>query len=173
MIIYNPAFDLYHAIYRIAHILRHIGDGERFEVDRLRIWDFYLLYPHRLHQVSLRQLDKEVAEARKAYIDNSKSPYEYSGDCRKLFEWMKPFQLSALNCLVSCGILSREAYLGGRVSVADRQALDAYVEKAGGISERQQNALSFLALLSRHIPLTGPHGLKARTQLLESRYDAE
>ena len=173
MIVYNPAFDLYHAIYRMAHILQRLDEGESFEVDKVRIWDFYLLFPSKLYSVSLRQLDSEVVEARKRYIDNSKNPYDYSGDNRKLFEWIKPFQLSALNCLVSCGILTKEAYLDGRVSVANRESLNDFVRKAGAISAKEQNVLSFLSIFSRHMSLTGTDGLKARTHLLESRYDAE
>lgn len=173
MIVYNPAFDLYHAIYRMAHILQRLDDSETFEVDKVRIWDFYLLFPSKLYNVSLRHLDKEIVDARKQYIDNSRNPYEYSGDNRKLFEWIKPFQMSALNCLVSCGILTKEAYLDGKVSIANRASLDDFVEKAGGISVKEQNVLSFLSIFSRHMSLTGTDGLKARTHLLESRYDAE
>ena len=173
MIIYNPAFDLYHAIYRMAHILQRLDDGETFEVDKVRIWDFYLLFPSKLYNVSLRQLNKNISEARKTYIGTSKNPYEYSGDNRKLFEWIKPFQLSALNCLVSCGILVKEAYLDCKVSVASRATLDDFVEKAGDFSVKEQNVLSFLSIFSRRMPLTGADGLKARTHLLESKYDAE
>lgn len=173
MIVYNPAFDLYHAIYRMAHILQRLDDGECFEVDKVRIWDFYLLFPSKLYTVSLRQFDKDIYDARKTYIGNSKNPYEYSGDNRKLFEWIKPFQLSALNCLVSCGIIQKEAYLEGNVFVASREALGSFIAIAGEFSVKEQNVLSFLSLFSRHMPLTGADGLKARTRLLESKYDAE
>ena len=40
---YNPAFDPFNGIYRMLNILRHFGVGEIIEVDRLRIYDFYLL----------------------------------------------------------------------------------------------------------------------------------
>ena len=91
MIIYNPAFDLYHAIYRMAHILQRLDDGETFEVDKVRIWDFYMLFPSKLYSVSLRQLDDTIVNARRKFIENSKNPYDYCGDNRKLFEWIKPF----------------------------------------------------------------------------------
>ena len=123
--------------------------------------------------MSLRQLDNTIVDARRTFIENIKNPYEYSGDNRKLFEWIKPFQMSALNCLVSCGILVKDAYLDGKVSVASRESLDNFVQKAGTISLKEQNVLSFLSLFSRNMPLTGSDGLKARTHLLESKYDAE
>ena len=173
MITYNPAFDLYHCIYRMAHIAQKLDDGESFEIDKVRIWDFYLLFPSKLFDVTIRLPETDIRDARNQYVKRIKNPYEYSGDNRKLFEWIKPFQLSALNCLVSYGILSKDDYLDDRVSVANRMTLDTFIEKAGCISPREQNVLSFLSIFSRKMPLTGVDGLKARTKLLEFKYDAE
>ena len=173
MITYNPAFDLYHSIFRMAHIAERLAEGECFEIDKVRIWDFYLLFPSKLNDLSIKRDEKQVREARKQYIGRERNPYEYSGDNRKLFEWIKPVQVSALSCLVSCGILNKDDYLNNRVCVANRQALEAFVEQAGDLSAGERNTLSFLGLFSRTMPLTGINGLKARTNLLESKYDAE
>ena len=173
MITYNPAFDLYHCFFRIAHILQRLEDGECFEVDKIRIWDFYLLFPSKLYEVSLRQTEQEIREARKRFVSSKRNPYEYSGDNRKLFEWIKPFQVSALNCLVSCAIINKDAYLENRVMVASQEALERFIEQTGNFSLQEQNVLSFLSLFSRNMPLSGIDGLKARTKLLESKYDAE
>ncbi len=173
MITYSPAFDLYHAIYRMAHILQRLDENECFEVEKVRIWDFYLLFPSKLYNVSLRQFGRDIVEARKTYIVRTQNPYEYGGDNRKLFEWIKPFQVSALNCLVSCGILEKDTYLNGHVAISSRAALNAFIEQAGTISSQEQNVLSFLSLFSRYMPLAGADGLKARTRLLETKYDAE
>ncbi len=35
MIIYNQAFDLYHSIYRILHLLNKFEEGQMIEVDRV------------------------------------------------------------------------------------------------------------------------------------------
>ena len=172
MITYNPAFDLYHCIYRMAHIIDRLEADECFEIDKVRIWDFYLLYPSKTYEIDVMpRKEKEVYKAREQYIDRSSNPYEYNGDNRKLFEWIKPFQVSALSCLVSCGILSKEAYLAGNVRVANREALNQFVERAGDFTARERNILSFLSFFSRTMPLSGSNGLKARTKLLESKYD--
>lgn len=42
MIIYNQAFDLYHTIFRILHLINRFENEQMIEVDRIRIWDFYL-----------------------------------------------------------------------------------------------------------------------------------
>ena len=107
-------------------------------------------------------------------IDRNKNPYEeFNGDNRKLFEWIKPFQVSALNCLVSYGILKKDEYLNNRVCLANRDKLNDFLAQAGSLTAEEYNALSFMGIFSRTMPLTGLNGLKARTNLLESKYDPE
>ena len=172
MITYNPAFDLYHCIFRMANIIERLEEAESFEIDKVRIWDFYLLFPDKTYDIDVMpRKEKKVFDAREQWVEQTSNPYEYNGDNRKLFEWIKPFQISALSCLVSCGILSKEAYLSGNVSVANREALNQFLERAGGFTTRERNVLSFLSLFSHHMPLAGANGLKARTKLLESKYD--
>ena len=77
-----------------------------------------------------------------------------------------------MGCLVSCGILNKEAFEAGSVQVVNQEGLNAFVEKAGDISEHERNVLRFLNFLFSGMPLTGSYGMKARTKLLESKYDA-
>ena len=73
----------------------------------------------------------------------------------------------------ACGILKKEEYLNNKVCVSDRQALDDFVSHAGPLTAGERNTLAFMSYFSRMMPLSGFNGLKARTQLLESMYDAE
>ena len=171
MITYNPAFDLYHSIFRMAHILMKMDDGKPLEIDRVRIWDFYMLYPVQLNHVSLKIDESEIRDARKL-LKIKETPYDYKGDIRKLFEWIKPFQISALGCLVSCGILSKEEFEAGNVSVSNSTKLKAFVERSGDLSVQENNILNFLNFLFGGMHLTGVYGMKYRTKLLESKYDA-
>lgn len=173
MITYNPAFDLYHCIFRMAHILQRLKDDDNFEIDKVRIWDFYLLFPSKVYDIHLKRTEKEISEKRKEFISRNSNPYEYGGDNRKLFEWIRPFQVAALNCLVSCGILDKDDYLNNKVRIINHDALDTFVRKSGTLTSVVSNVLSFMGYLSRNMPLTGPYGLKARTQLLEFKYDAK
>lgn len=172
MITYNPAFDLYHSIFRMAHIILGMDEGETVEVERVRIWDFFLLFPDKLHSISLRLEETDIREER-SHIEKVNNPYENCGDVRKFFEWIKPYQTSALSCLVSYGILNKEEYINGNVRVSNRQALDEFVSRAGDINDRERLVLNFLSGFSHHMPLSGEYGLKYRTHLLESKYDAE
>ena len=171
MITYNPAFDLYHSIFRMAHILMKMDDGKPLEIDRVRIWDFYMLYPVQLNHVSLKMNESEIRDARKL-LKLKETPYDYKGDIRKLFGWIKPFQISALGCLVSCGILSKEEFEAGNVLVSNTAQLKAFVERSGNLSVQENNILNFLNFLFGGMSLTGVYGMKYRTKLLESKYDA-
>ena len=174
MITYNPAFDLYHSIFRMAHIVNCLKEGECFEIDKVRIWDFYLLYPSKAFDIDVKpRKEKDIYDARERWVEKERNPYEYNGDNRKLFEWIKPVQVSALSCLVSCGILKKEEYLNNRVCISNRQALDNFLSHAGPLTPSERNTLSFMGYFSRFVSLSGFNGLKARTQLLESKYDAE
>ena len=55
MIMYNPAFDLYHSIFRMAHIASKLDGDESLEIDKVRIWDFYLLFPDKVHTITIRR----------------------------------------------------------------------------------------------------------------------
>ena len=54
---YNPAFDPFNGIYRMLNILRHFGVGEIIEVDRLRIYDFYLLFPYKTYKIRFKRTE--------------------------------------------------------------------------------------------------------------------
>ena len=57
--------------------------------------------------------------------------------------------------------------------VSNRRALDEFVSRAGDINDRERLVLNFLSGFSHHMSLSGEYGLKYRTHLLESKYDAE
>ena len=156
----------------MANILLRLEEDEKMELDKVRIWDFYVLFPSKVYDITIRRSEDEMRKVRAAYVKRDHNPYEYKGDNRKLFEWIKPVQVSALGCLVSCGILSKEEFETGNVLVVNSDKLKTFVEKVGDVSVRENNILSFLSFLFGDMPLTGVYGMKYRTKLLESKYDA-
>ena len=59
MILYNNAFDLYHTIFRILHLLNKVSDDEVIEIDRIRIWDYYLLFTNEIFNIKPIRNKKE------------------------------------------------------------------------------------------------------------------
>jgi hypothetical protein len=172
MIIYNQAFDLYHATFRMMQLLSHFKHEEYLEVDRLRIWDFYFLFPEKVHEIKLKRDEKDVRALMKKYVSKTKNPYEIVLENRKLFEKIKPYQLAALNCLASYEIISKEFLQENRVLIKSRERLNSFAESIPELSAKEHNVVSLMTSHFYQLSMFGTDGLKARTNLMESKYDA-
>jgi hypothetical protein len=172
MIIYNQAFDLYHCIFRILHLLNKFEKQNIIEVDRIRIWDFYLLYPQKVHDIRLLRTEADIKKLRNSYVHKDKNPYDAIVESRKFFEKLHPYQLAALNCIASYGIIEKDALQFERVIIQNKNILESYVQQVQ-LSRTQQNAISLLTGHFSQISLFGKDGLKARTDLMVSKYDAQ
>nr|WP_321375740.1 ABC-three component system middle component 5 [uncultured Bacteroides sp.] len=173
MIIYNQAFDLYHCIYRILNFLNRFNAGDIIEIDKLRIWDFYFLFPNKVYDIKLKQEEKDIRVLRKQFIKRTTNPYEMIFEDRKIFEKLKPYQLSALNCIASYGIVNKEMLAQQRISIEDKELLNIYISRFEELSPKEKNVISLMTSHFYNMSLFGQYGLKSRTNLMESKYDAE
>lgn len=172
MIIYNQAFDLYHTVYRMIQLLTNFDKNEYIEIDRLRIWDFYLLFPSKIYELKPKKNEKDFKEMLKKFTVKKENPYEKVYNDRKVFEKIRPYQISALHCLASYGIIDKELLLLDRVSIISIEILKDYTNKFEELSPREKNMISVLISDFYKIEMPGKEGLKSRTNLLESKYDA-
>ena len=171
MIVYNQVFDYYHAIYRLIRLLTHYRKSAYIEVDRLRIWDFYLLFPDQVHFITIKQGEEEIRQLRKRFLKQKDNPYNKVYDNQIVFERLKPYQLSALQCLVSYGLINRELLRENRVSIISAELLLEYNAKFEDLTYTEQNVIALMTLYYSDISLFGPDGLKSRTKLMTSKYD--
>lgn len=171
---YTAAFDPFHAIYRMLQILKHFEGDDIVDVDRLRIIDFYLLFPYKVHNIRLKKTETEFRQSRNEHIKEKKAnPYNaVTHDCQ-FFERLRPYQMIALSHLASYGLIDPELLLQQRVKVLDAEKMQQVMEKLENkvLTENDRNVISWLCLCFRTTPLNGVYGLKYRTQLLESKYD--
>lgn len=172
MIIYNQAFDLYHTIYRILLLLNKIEENSSIEVERVRIWDFFLLFPYKISDIRLTREDNDLRELKKRFFKKSKNPYDILLEERKIFEKLKPYQLSAINCIASYGIIDKLTLLENRIVILNKSILIDFISKFPDIPVKEKNAIAFLTSPHLHFSLYGTNGLKNRTNLMESKYDA-
>ena len=172
MIIYNQAFDLYHAVYRMLQLLTHFKKNEYVEVDRLRIWDFYLLFPNKIHEVKLKRDEGDIRKILKTYIAKKENPYEIILENRKMFERIRPYQISALHCLASYGIIDKELLKDNRITIISKELLQDYTNKFEELSAIEKNLISILTSHFYNMSMFGVDGLKDRTKLMVSKYDA-
>lgn len=172
MIVYHHAFDLYHSVYRFLQILTYFNRNEYVEIERLRIWDFYLLFPDKISNIKLKKEEKDIKDIIKLYIKKDDNPYELLLDNRKMFEKIKPYQLGALKCLASYGIIDKNYLTTNRVTIISKDVLVNYTSKFEPLSPKESNAIHLLTSHFYLMSLYGVNGLKERTKLLESKYDA-
>lgn len=172
MIVYNQAYDLYHTIFRFLQFLNRFEKGELIEIEKLRIWDFYLLFPSKIHSIRLKQNESDIRQLKKRFVKDSKNPYEIITENRKVFEKLKPYQLAALNCIASYGIIDKSLLNQRRISILNKDILTEFVEKYDELSDKEMNVISLMTSHFYQMSLFGVDGLKNRTKLMESKYDA-
>ncbi len=173
MIVYNQAFDLYHTIYRFLQFLNRFDENVLIEVERLRIWDFYLLFPSKVHNIRLKQSESDIRKIRKEFIKNVNNPYERISDDRKVFEKIKPYQLAALNCIASYGIIEKSLLNQQRISIVRKDLLTEFVKNFEELCPKEKNLITLMTSHYFQLSLFGTDGLKNRTNLMESKYDAQ
>lgn len=170
---YNQAFDLYHTLFRMIHIINKYDVNEKVDVERLRIWDFYLLFPNKIHTIRIGGSEYHEARVQRRFVSRVDNPYNTVYDGRKFLERQRPYQMAALNYLASLGIIAAENLFNQEVVLLDRDKLDSILANIGELSIQEKNTLSWLSIYCRVFPLNGPKGLKDRTGLLISKYDGK
>ncbi|HEY0744381.1 MAG TPA: ABC-three component system middle component 5 [Chryseosolibacter sp.] len=173
MIVYHQAYDLYHAVYRMVQLLHYFNRSEFVEIERLRIWDYYLLFPNKMRNIKLKRDEKDIREIIGSFIERKDNEYEQILDDKKMFERIKAYQMSALKCLASYGIINKDYITVNRVKVLSKETLTDYLPKLQQLSNQELNAIKLLTSHFYQMSLIGEYGLKERSRLLESRYDAE
>lgn len=170
---YNQAFDLYHTLFRILHILNKYDVNEKIEIERLRVWDFYLLFPNKIHTIRIGGCEYQEARSQRKFISKVDNPYNTVYDGRKFLERQRPYQMAALNYLASLGIIAAENLFNQEVVLLNRKRLDSILVNIGELTTLEKNTLSWLSIYFRVFPLNGAKGLKDRTGLLISKYDGK
>jgi hypothetical protein len=171
MIVYNQAFDYYHAIFRMIQLLTHFKRNEYVELDRLRIWDFYLLFPNKVHEIKLKRNEDDVKSLIKRFIKEKDNPYNEVFDNKKVFEKIRPYQITALKCLASYGIINNELLKQNRISIISDKMLQSFQVRFEELSEKEKNVIAIMTSHFSYVSMFGPDGLKSRTGLMESKYD--
>ena len=173
MILYNNAFDLYHTIFRMLHLISKVDANDSIEVDRVRIWDYYLLFPSQIFHIKPRRNEIEFKKILKQLNISKTNPYQKVSDERMTLEKIRPYQIAALNCLASYNIISKNELLEDKIFILSKELLTQYVGSIGNLSWREKNIITIVTSQFYDISLFGENGLKRRSDLLESKYDAE
>ena len=170
MIVYNQGFDVYHTIFRISSLLNHYS-GEDLEIERLRIWDFYLAFPRETSKI--RFGNKKEDRVIKNLFPDKDNPYQRIANPSKLFGRMQPYQLNAIKTLASYGVINKDYLLLNRITNVNKTVLKKLLDLNDDYTDREINIIKIMTSYFNLMPMYGDLGLKSRTGLLEYRYDAK
>lgn len=167
MLLYHPAFDIHHCMFRVLTLLKSLA-LRPYEKQRILILDFYLIFPYEL---STAQFPNQFRSAR-SRLREMENRYEEVSDPKRLFQRILPYQEAALECLAAYNLIVPELLRDGdevsRTAVPIPDELAEQITKATAIRKTE---LEVLITVFQDLELTGPKGLKKRTDLFESRYD--
>lgn len=165
MIGYHPALDPHHAALRALRLVSHLGLPS-IAVEKLRILDFFMLFPSEIAEV---RLPRSATGWRATFRDRA-NPYWMDGDRNVVYSHMTPVYTAGLRLLAAAGRIDAEALERGEVTLGELpRSLEDLLSAS---SDVEMEALTFLRDVFAELPLTGDSGLKARTGLAEHRYDA-
>lgn len=169
MLLYHPATDFYHCWMRFASLLCQRG-GRGIEVDRARIIDFYLCFPHELLTCRLPASQSKYLRALVKLLPNS---YENPYSIRQAFPQLKRVQSHVVMDMVSKDILVPQAYQEGHLLPETEPRVDDLLQAIAEnwlSRDAVWHQLAVRVLLD--VPLNGKDGLKHRSGLMEYKYDA-
>lgn len=166
MLIYHPAFDIYNCVFRMLQLLTHMKQDE-VELDRLRIWDFYLTFPNEARNISY---PNSLSELRSVFKKKQPNPYEDLLDPKRMIERMKSYQLAALKCIASYGFIDSELFSKNIISRTTKEVPKQIEAKLNDLTIEKANIIKLIVGFWE-LPLYGKMGLKDRTGLIEFKYD--
>jgi hypothetical protein len=167
MLIYHPAFDPYHAAFRILLLSTRMGMDE-IETERMRVWDFYFTFPGEAKHISF---PGDLIALKKVFKDTP-NEYEDLVDAKRIFERMKPFQYSAMRYLAAHGLIESKELSKDKIKRTEKTIPNELVEKMNSLTVQQENIIKLVTSPFNNLPLYGNNGFKFRTKLLEFKYDA-
>jgi hypothetical protein len=135
-----------------------------------RILDFYLLFPFRIQNMSFFSSDRKWRSVSKSY--EKLSPYGELPEDVSIFSKMEPFQRAAATSLVQAGVLSAEAWKSNQIEFLGVEFPSELEARCLELNESMPDVIEILCSIRERYPLLGHTGLKARTGLLEFRYDS-
>ena len=120
---YEPAFDAFHAAFRILRLRPIIANAGPLHRDHVRIIDFYQLFPHRIDGIRLKPQDRRFRRLATAF--QSKRPYGEQPDDSLLFDRMDSLQVTALDTLAAQDYIDQEKWKRGEVAITRKVPPDA------------------------------------------------
>lgn len=166
---YEGAFDAYHTIHRYIRVFLGLPEMKIVEQERLRIADFYLVFPEMLQYFKGQRADLKVRRLATQEVPIAR--YGLLPDAVTLFNRMEPIQEAAFATLAGAGYIDNEQFLQGWVS----PQIDVIPETLKASCLRSLSNRPMIMEVQKSIltsyQLLGKGGLKDRSGLMDFKYD--
>jgi len=166
MLLYHPMYDPYHCAYRILTVLESV-QSDRIEIERIRIADFFFLFPHLVGTIVLPQGTQKIRSVARKLENN------YVGviNSKRAYEQLKHIQLTTLRGLAARGILVPDPLVDGWVQRSSEDLRSDVRQIVENSALNMNDVQKFVVDVLVQLPLAGKGGLKNRSGLSEYRYD--
>jgi hypothetical protein len=164
MLIYHPAFDAYHCVFRMLLLADQVLD---LEIDKAKLLDFYILFPGMVKNIRLPDTLKNLRAQAKGATNLYRDPVSGISTFRE----MRHIQDAALKCIAASGLIDIARYEAGYVTRTQVPINPALKEKQNDFLKANPPIIADILVGLSSIPLLGNDGLKHRSQLMEHRYD--
>jgi len=165
MLIYHPAFDAYHCVFRMLLMIESLPETE---IDMLRLCDFYLVFPSEIERIRLPASLSHGRKIAKSLSNVYRNPINAS----QVFREMSEIQLSALRSIAASGLIDVDCYERGIIRKLNTKKIpEDIVSKILNYLQKNLELTEFIFDSLSKLPLRGLDGLKHRTGLLEYKYD--
>lgn len=167
LLMYHPAFDANHCLYRFVSILHATGEAP-ISWSLLRMLDFYYLFPSQLKSIqpwpsAIRKLQSHVIEIPDQFED-------LTNPARTFFE-LEPFQKAAALELIAKGVLSKPFFDKGTMKLEPKSLSSDYIALLDADEFRKSDAFKVITKGLPSAGFRGASGLKFRSGLMEYVYD--
>ena len=164
MLIYHPAYEAYHCIFRALMATDKI---KKLELQKLRILDFFLCFPAELQKIRLPENLKDVRKTAQGFANEYHGPVSMMQSFRDL----EHIQLTAYRTLAASGIFDPQEFEAGVIFRTEKELPEKISQAVANARMITPNAAELVLDRVASIPLTGVDGLKHRSGLLDYRYD--
>ncbi|QOV79865.1 hypothetical protein INS04_04770 [Enterobacter asburiae] len=164
MLVYHPAYDAYHCLFRMMAIIERTGE---VEIDKLKILDFYVLFPFLLSNVKMPRQHVKIKQTAERIYNEYHDPL----NPEIIFKEMRHIQDAAIKCMLAAGYIGSDELNTGYVVRTDKELPQKLALEMKEFLDNKEPFSSFIIQSMAKFHLIGPDGLKSRTKLMEHRYD--
>ena len=164
MLIYHPAFDAYHCVYRMTLLTQAVRE---LEYSKLRILDFYICFPAEIANIKLPKNLQEIRSVAKEATNKFRGPVSSI----RTFHDLEQIQNSATRLLAASDVFNSKKLEEGIISRTSRELPTEFSRTMSDSTNHTGTLIDFVVTQLRALPLRGIGGLKQRSGLMEYRYD--